>query len=520
MLCFGLMLWPLFSRNLAGRPPDLAQYGRTYYVDAKAGNDGNSGASDHAPWRTLAKVNATTFAPGDRILFKSGDVWNGQLWPKGSGTADHPIIIDKYKGEKKPIINAGNKAEDAVLLKNQEYWEINNLEITNWGSAPGPRRGLNLIAENSGDLHHIYIRALDIHDVNGIDSDKVNGGIMYHCIGDSKPSRFIDLRIENNHIHHVDRSGIFGWSTHWLRSKWYPSLGVVIRNNVLDDIGADGIVPVATDGALVEYNVVSHANQRSEAYNDGIWPWSADNTIVQFNEVYGMKGLHDGMAFDSDWNSRNTIIQYNYSHDNEGGFLLICNEGSQKPSDSAGNTGTIVRYNISQNDHHRSINIAGPVNNTSIYNNTIYVGNEKNVDLVLQSNWTGWSTHTFLYNNIFYVMGSGRFSHAISHGNDGVYLTVPGIEPTQKTVFDSNTYFGDIRLPVDEHAITRDPQFVAPGHAGIGRASAKAYAVRSGSPVLASGRAVHDFPGRDFFGAPVPHCAIDRGAVQSSKTCK
>ena len=26
-------------------------------------------------------------------------------------------------------------------------------------------------------------------------------------------------------------------------------------------------------------------------------------------------------------NCNNTIIQYNYSHDNEGGFLLICNTG-------------------------------------------------------------------------------------------------------------------------------------------------------------------------------------------------
>ncbi len=498
----------------------LDNQSHTYYVDSNHGNDTASGLSPDIPWKSLFRVNGQIFSPGDRILLKSGSSFTGQLHPQGSGTPEHPIVIDKYGGDAKPIINASGKAEDAVLLKNQQYWEINNLEITNWGSAPAPRRGVNVIAENSGDLHHIYIRNLDIHDINGIDSDKVNGGIMYHCIGDSKPSRFIDLRIENNHIHQVDRSGIFGSSTHWVRSKWYPSLGVMIRSNRLEDIGADGIVPVATDGALVEYNVVAHANQRSEGYNDGIWPWSADNTIVQFNEVYGMKGLHDGMAFDSDWNSRNTIIQYNYSHDNEGGFLLICNEGSQKPTDSVGNVGTIVRYNISQNDHHRSINIAGPVNNTLIYNNTIYVGDEKNMDLVLQSNWTGWSTNTFLYNNIFYVAGSGRFSHAISHGNDGVYVTVPGIESAQNTIFDSNIYFGDIQLPADQHVITSDPQFVDPGHAGLGRANAKAYLLRAGSPALLSGRAIHNFGGRDFFRNPVPGCAIDRGAVQSSKTCK
>src|SRR5207302_9480276 len=99
-------------------------------------------------------------------------------------------------------------------------------KITSTGSTDGTRRGVNLVAENSGDLHHLYLPNLDIHDVNGTDTDKVNGGIHYHAIGDSKPSRIVDLRIEDNHISRVDRSGIFGWSTHWMRSKWYPSLGV------------------------------------------------------------------------------------------------------------------------------------------------------------------------------------------------------------------------------------------------------------------------------------------------------
>ena len=105
------------------------------------------------------------------------------------------------------------------------------------------------VADNYGEMHHIYLRSLTIHDVNGIDSDKVNGGIHYNAIGDTRPSRFVDLRIEDNRIYHVDRSGLFGWSTHWVRSKWYPSLRVMIRHNVLDDIGGDGIVAVATNGA-------------------------------------------------------------------------------------------------------------------------------------------------------------------------------------------------------------------------------------------------------------------------------
>jgi hypothetical protein len=485
-------------------------------VNSASGDDHNSGASLSEAWKTLGKVNAMTFTPGDRILFKSGEKWTGQLWPKGSGTGQHPIVIDKYDGKAKPIINGDGVAEDTVLLKNQEYWEINNLEVTNTGSTPGVRRGVRVFADNYGDAHHIYLRGLDVHDVNGSDSVKENGGITYNCAGDSKPSRFVDLRIEDNHIRHVDRSGIFGWSSHWVRSKWHPSVGVVIRKNVLEDLGGDGIVPVATDGALVEWNVVSRANQRSEGYNVGIWPWSADNTVVQFNEVYATHGQRDGEGFDSDWNSRNTIIQYNYSHDNDGGFLLICNEGGHDPSENVGNIGTIVRYNISQNDHTRGINVAGPVTDATIYNNTIYVGRNENVSLLLHSDWNGWATGTHIYNNIFYVEGAAQFAYGVSRAKDGAYATAPGFGGSKDTVFDSNVYFGNVHAAQDAHGTTKDPIFVEPGTASTGRNTVSGYGLRPKSTAIDSGRAIPNSGGRDFLGNHAPSCrAMDRGAMES-----
>jgi hypothetical protein len=354
--------------------------------------------------------------------------------------------------------------------------------------------------------------------VNGVDSDKVNGGIHYTCEGDNKPSRFIDLRIEDNHIYRVDRSGIFGWSSHWVRSKWYPSLGVVIGGNRLEDIGGDGIVAVATDGALVEHNVVGHANQRSEGYDVAIWAWSADNTLIQFNEAYGTRGQRDGEGFDSDWNSRNTIIQYNYSHDNDGGFLLICDSGGMDAGDSIGNTGTIVRYNISQNDHHRGINIAGPVKNSLIYNNTFYVGKNEKVGLLLHSDWGGWAEGTFLYNNIFYVDGAADFSYGVSRGDDGAHKTAPGFGSSKNNVFDSNLYFGNVKPMDDAHALTGDPMFVSPGGGGVGRESAGAYRLRPGSPAMDSGRLIDGHGGKDFWGTVVPSCGrVDRGAAEATQ---
>ncbi|MGC2832193.1 MAG: right-handed parallel beta-helix repeat-containing protein [Candidatus Acidiferrum sp.] len=491
--------------------------GTVYYADSRGGNDTNSGTSPDAAWRTLEKLNATTFRPGDKILLKSSSVWRGQLWPKGSGTDGNPIVLDMYGGGVKPVINGNGLFEDAVLLKNQEYWEIANLEITNSGAERGVRRGVHADLEDYGEAHHIYFRSLTIHDVNGADNVKPNGGIDYTSSGEHKPSRFVDLRIENNEIYHVDRSGIFGWSDTWIRSKWYPSLGVVVRGNSLHDIGGDGIVVVATDGAVVESNVVGHANQRSEGYNVAIWAWSADNTIIQANEAYGTKGQRDGEGFDSDWNSRNTVIQYNYSHDNDGGFLLICNEGGHSTEENVGNTGTVVRYNISQNDRTRGINIAGPVRDSVIYNNTIYVGPKHTVSLLLFSDWNGWSAETHFFNNIFYVAGKAQFSYSISREPDGAYVTADGFGQSKANNFESNVYFGAKAPSDDRHALTSDPKFTEPGSGGFGRPSLAGYRLKPSSPARKKGKLIEKNSRRDFWGNAVPSCKwTDRGASQSN----
>src|SRR5262249_55044824 len=47
----------------------------TFYV-SPTGNDANNGTDPLTPWKTLAKVNATVFAPGDTILFQRGGEWH------------------------------------------------------------------------------------------------------------------------------------------------------------------------------------------------------------------------------------------------------------------------------------------------------------------------------------------------------------------------------------------------------------------------------------------------------------
>src|SRR5450432_300999 len=131
--------------------------GTVFYVDSTGGNNANSGTTPNSAWQTLTELNGTHFSAGDKILFKTGGSWIGTLSPLGSGATNRAIVISSYgTNPALPIIN-GNGNADAVILTNQEYWEINNLEVINPGSIDAERRGIRLCAANFGIANHLYV---------------------------------------------------------------------------------------------------------------------------------------------------------------------------------------------------------------------------------------------------------------------------------------------------------------------------------------------------------------------------
>src|SRR5947207_3017269 len=145
---------------------------RTYYVDCGSGSDSASGASQATAWKTIDKVSATTFAPGDAILFRRGTRCEGLLWPKGSGENRRPIRIGAYGEGPLPALHAGG-AEAAVKLFDQQGWEIENLE-TSGGNPYGIYIGASL---NTHALRHFVLRNLVVHDVGG-DAKKKSSGLV------------------------------------------------------------------------------------------------------------------------------------------------------------------------------------------------------------------------------------------------------------------------------------------------------------------------------------------------------
>ena len=81
-----------------------AATGATYYVDATNGDDTKDGQSTATAWKTIAKVNSSSFAPGDQILLKRGEVWRESLVPPSSGTSGNPIRFDAYGSGEAPTL--------------------------------------------------------------------------------------------------------------------------------------------------------------------------------------------------------------------------------------------------------------------------------------------------------------------------------------------------------------------------------------------------------------------------------
>ncbi|MFT3968428.1 MAG: right-handed parallel beta-helix repeat-containing protein, partial [Sphingobium sp.] len=415
------------------------------------GDDRNDGMSDAKAWRSLARLRDFPFKAGDQVLLASGSVWKEPLTITRSGRQGAPISIERTGAGARPRIDAGGVSRYAVAVLNAEYVSVSGLEVTNDGPPAGSRYGVLVSARNFGVTRGIRISDMYVHDVRGTNDRKDNGGIVFEALGDRLPTRFEGLTVERNIIWKVDRSGIAGISDQITVAKWFPSRQIVIRDNYLEDIGGDGIVPRGTDGALVEHNIVRYAASRAPGYNVAIWQWSTDNSLIQLNEAAFTRGRYDGQGFDSDFNSRRTTIIYNYSHDNAGGFLLICSP-KRNDTDNLGNRSTVARFNVSRNDGARIFQLSGGISDALIERNVIHVGKGMDVQMAIATEWQGWASDVRIENNIFAVAGTARYGHEAGRkGPD--YLIAPGFPPAEQIRFRRNSYLGrHIDMPADEEA--------------------------------------------------------------------
>lgn len=506
---------------------------QNYYV-SNTGNDNNDGLTESTPWKSLAKASEAAersnqggfLQPGDKLLFKRGDTFIGQLVLWCSGTETNPIEIGCYGTGENPIltgvganvgVNNNGDAIEVIKMTNTNHILMNDLWITNdrqvglgWTGSGNTSYGILVKANKWGGVSKgLTFRNLKFTDIFGVDMldwegkftrDYYNAqGFFFDSEADDESVSPIvevgidDVLIEGCYFYNLGSTAI---SARHLGTPNNPisndgrNLNYVIRNNHFEKLGGDGVVFASVNNGLVENNEFidlgwgDHTSQTDRYYGrgEGCWIWDSHNIVVQYNKQYRASGFGDtyGAAGHVDFYCKNAVFQYNYSEDTEGGFVEILGDCEN----------VTFRYNVSVNDGHRanghhrySIWLSGyvgkdqtpvPSNNSYIYNNTIYLDKARSKpDIEI------FAKNTYIYNNAFYAINGAQI------GAGGVSVD---IQSGSELVVSNNLFYGDIATSFtnfdSNKIIAQNPLFTNPVS---DNGSKENFNIQAESPVIDAG---------------------------------
>lgn len=296
-----------------------------YFVDCSSPINGN-GESPTSPWNSLHSLQSKIFSPGDVLQLRRGTECHGTLRPKGSGSADHPVRLTAYGEGPRPKVIAEAAAEEALRLFDQQYWDIDSLDLSG-----GTTYGI-FISGTKGILHHIHLSNIAVHDVFGGAMKNKDNGLVVFSSG-SVDQHFDDVLVD----------GVTAWNTNqWVgimigggnlgyppESAW--NTNAVIRNSTVHDVQGDGIVLFRVHGGRIDSSVAWNTGMQitqSIGTPNAIWTWLCDDCTVEGNEAYltDSPGV-DGGAFDIDYGNTKDSVINNYGHDTQGYCVAIFGAG-------------------------------------------------------------------------------------------------------------------------------------------------------------------------------------------------
>jgi len=361
---------------------------KTYFIKAK-GNDALGGLSITSAWKSVSKVNASTFNAGDSVLFEAGSSFAGNIYisPSSFGTRSKPLVFGSF-GIGKAIIEAGNSY--GLLAYNNAGIVIKNLIFKGTGYSNNTSAGVYFYMDITGNKKLDFV-VIDSVEAYGFKS----AGIQLSAWPtDESRSGYTNITISNSHAHHNGLSGISVSGYYKLTDTLFSHQKLnVIRCKVSFNDGilgwnthsGNGIIIGQVDSCIIEKCEAfenGKNNNNTKGGPAGIWAWDSKHVIIQYcYSHHNRTQTNDGDGFDLDGGVQNSIMQYNYSHDNDGpGFLVAQFAGARNMKNLT------VRYNISERDGRGlgsliwSGDPAGKITAERIdfYNNTIAVDSINN----------------------------------------------------------------------------------------------------------------------------------------------
>ena len=410
---------------------------RAYYVSA-AGDDSHPGTLER-PWRSIEKVNAMRFTPGDKILFHAGDSFHGNLVldEHSRTSARRPITIGSY-GTSRATIAAGTGT--AILVKNLGGIVVRDLLVLGAGASQNQGAGIDI--RNTGAVAF----RLDFVRVESVDASGfrwagiyVGGGSNSSAAPGAVPqSGFRDVRIAHCVAHHNLYYGIHVSGPFDMYPSAYANADVTVSDSVAhhnsgdpfytDNHSGSGILLENTDGGVIE-RCVAYENGGSNGGLTGgpvgIWAHNANRIVIQSSTSYRnrTKGSADGGGFDFDGGVSNSLMQYNVSFENDGPGYLVWNYRYAPRLLQH----IVIRDNISRGDARRhiygGIHIGGdgePLRDIEVYRNTVVTDPASRG---ARGAWVGGARHERIrfWNNLLVATGPALLVDISAGQNDVVF---------------------------------------------------------------------------------------------------
>lgn len=367
----------------------LSAISGTRYVDNRNGSNCSNagpGASSSAPWCDFAPVNDRALAPGAQLLLARGATFTSPLRLTGSGTSSSWITLGAYgTGPLPKIQGTGLAADRTVVIQNPDYWNIQDLELTN--------AGMGLLIPYTTQGHTgLNIRRLWAHNLTGLFNER--GGVADYP--DTQNSTAITITAAGAPLTSSGQTVLSNVSIRENRTENASSV------YLMADPGFSGTPPYATSTFS---NVEIIGNDFREAAAPMIAVEAASNVVFSGNRVDCR-----GHVYEPQGTTCFFISQVD-------GALVQNNLLYNMPSNSA--------------KDETAIDLEFGVNNIRIRGNLFANNSGAGVEMLQLANRPGdRSTNTLIEQNTFYNNGgttTGQKGHVAIY-ND------PGTTPPQATI--------------------------------------------------------------------------------------
>jgi parallel beta-helix repeat protein len=431
----------------ADSSPITAPANNAYYVDASAGNDSNDGRSPTTAWRTIAKVNASSFSPGDSVLFNKGRTWREMLTPPSSGSAGNPITFAAYGSGPNPIIS-GSDLLTAWATEGSYYYKAVTL-----GSY------VNAVTQTFFD----GARLASVGSKGALATgkwwwDAANTRVYIY---DNPAGHTVEANTKLRALSLTARSYVTFQNLHFTKAN-QDNIGVysTAGTHVVTDLTFDHILsdyafehgmfdyspsPYAHNNVTISYSEFAF-NNASGIEKNGIGDsWLVDHSSFHDNSLTNADAFTGGIRFvasNSNDRATNVTIQYSVAYNNGTDVAgIVSTAGDGLWFDTVG-AGCKMVYNLSYNNHDAGILVEGStgvliqgnvasgnangirfynhVQNSKVYNNTVYESTSSNI--LMRGLFGGGDPGGFIANEVKnnISIGSGRSFLADYGGeNDG-----------------------------------------------------------------------------------------------------